>query len=357
MARAALLLFALALSGCQGSAVGEVPADAGADDAGVDASENDGAPSAWTLVYDDPTAQPEDALHDILVLASDDIWVVGKNQQILHYQGSDWHPFSQLPGVQLFGIWGSTGSDLTTTGANQFDQSPVVLNYNGSTWTSGAPFPPTLPALTDVWGIGTQRYFTGFDGQIFQDDPVKFPNDRYHLAVVTGGCPTGNEPSPNLNAIDGNTLDNILAAGDEAVLAHKDSVGWVRLCGPDQKIHYSAVFRVPNQSTFIVGSNFLGMLLFQSRKDPLLQLYQNQAIADADQAYIQRITGDAARIVGVGDHGTILFYDQASDPRLLASPTTDTLFGVGIAEPDTLYVCGRGNRIWRASLSELTATP
>lgn len=338
------------LAACHGEPVGEAPGDGGTSDA------SDGGPSLWTLVYDDPKAALDDALHDIYAPSADDLWVVGKNQQILRWTGGKWDPFSQIPGAHLYGIWGESSAALTAVGAAAFDLSPIVLDYGGGMWISGAPFPPNLPALTDVWGKGTQRYFTGLAGQIFQDDPIGHPNDRYHLAVVTGGCPTGSEPSPTLNAIDGSSFENILAAGDSAVLAHKDASGWIRLCGPDPKVSYASVFRLPGTSTFFVGANFLGLSWFLERNKPLAQVYQNLAIPEADKAYIQRITGDASRVVAVGDRGTVLYFDLKTDPRPLPSPTDDALYGAALAGSDTLYVCGRKNRVWRASLAELVAS-
>lgn len=349
MQRPLAVALAMALAACQGEPVGEARADAGSPDGS--------SPSLWTLVYEDPKAALDDALHDIWAPSADEVWVVGKNQQILHYQSGSWDPFAQIPGAHLYGLWGEKGAARTAVGAAAFDLSPIVLDYDGGMWISGAPFPPDLPALTDVWGLGTQRYFTALAGKIFQDDPVQHPTDRYHLAVVTGGCPTGSEPSPNLNAIDGDSFDNLLAAGDAGVLAHKDDKGWIRLCGPDQKVSYAAVFLLPSTKTFFVGGNFLGLSWFLSRNEPLAQVYQNLAIPDADQAYIQRIAGDASRVVAVGDRGTVLYFDLKNDPRPLPSPTEDTLFGVALAGSDTLYVCGRKNRVWRASLAELVAAP
>jgi hypothetical protein len=343
----------VALVACEGDPVGEVSSDGGADgavEAGVDAGSN-----PWTLIYDDDAAGPEDALHDILALSENELWVVGKNQQILHYQGSIWDPFSQIPGANLYGIWGASPFALTTVGFSP-NLSPIVLNHVGDQWISGEPFPPGLPPLTDVWGVGTQRYFTGAAGQIFQDDPVVHPDDRYHLAVVTGGCPTGSEPSPALNSIDGASLDDILAVGDEAVLAHKDDQGWIRLCGPNQKVHYVSVFQRPGTKHFFIGSNFLGLLWFVDRNMPLAQLYQNLAVEKPEDAYIQRITGDATHVIGVGDRGTVLYYDFKDDPRIVPGPNLDSQYGVALVG-DAVYVCGRANRVWRASLAELTAAP
>jgi hypothetical protein len=351
--RFAALAVVVTLAACEGDPVGEVASDAGTD-AAVE-SGGDSGPNPWTLIYDDDAAGPEDALHDILALSDQELWVVGKNQQILHYQSSIWDPFAQIPGANLYGVWGATPSALTAVGFAP-NLSPIVLNYVGDQWISGEPFPPGLPPLTDVWGFGTQRYFTAAEGQIFQDDPVGHPEDRYHLAVVTGGCPTGSEPSPALNAIDGNTLDNILAAGDEALLAHKDDQGWIRLCGPNQQVHYVSVFQRPGTQHFFIGSNYLGMLWFIDRDTPLAQLYQNLAIEKPEEAYIQRIAGDATHVIGVGDRGIVLYYDFQSDPRIVPGPNLDSLYGVALVG-DTVYVCGRANRVWRASLAELTAAP
>ncbi len=59
----------------------------------------------------------------------------------------------------------------------------------------------------------------------------------------------------------------------------------------------------------------------------------------------------------VGDRGTVLYFDLKTDPVTLPSPTDDTLYGVALAGSDTLYVCGRKNRVWRASLAALVAAP
>jgi hypothetical protein len=349
------LVVSIALAACEGDPVGEVATDGGADASTVNEAGVDSGPNPWTLIYEDPAAGANDALHDIQLLSENDLWVVGKNQQILHYANGSWDPFSQLPGVNLYGVWGEAPNALTAVGFAP-DLAPIVLNYDGVGWISGQPFPPGLPPLTDVWGSGTQRYFTATEGRIYQDDPVGHPNDRYHLAVVTGDCPAGGEPSPTLHAIDGRTFDNILAVGDEGLLAHKDDDGWIRLCGPDQKIHYVSVFQRPGTQHFFVGSNYLGLLWFTSRDAPLAQVYQNLAIEKPEEAYIQRIAGDATRIIGVGDRGVVLYYDFQADPRIVPGPNLDSLYGVALSG-DTVYVCGRANRVWRASLAELTAAP
>ncbi len=335
----------LVLGSCKGPAVGE---SASSSDAGTDAA--DSGSDFWTLVYEDPAVAAGDSLNAMWASGPDDVWAVGTNRQILHFDGQSWDGLNKTQGSDLYGIWGASPSEVVAAGTNIFDTSPTVYNYDGQLWTSGAPFPSTVTGLTDVWGIGTQRYFTGLAGHIFQDDPVGHPTDRYHTAAITGGCPNQTDPAPNLNAIDAEDLNEILAAGDNALIAQKDAIGWARFCGPDTSVHYSAVFHIPGTPRYYIGSNFLGILLWLSRAEPLAQITENYAIADADKSYIQGIHGDATRIVAVGDHGTVLYFDGGSDVKPLPSPTSDSLRGVVLIPPNTVYVCGDKNRIWRAEL-------
>jgi hypothetical protein len=324
-------------------------------DAGSGGSAGSGGGSAaWQLVYEDPKAAPDDALNAMWASGPDDIWVAGTNRQLVHWDGKQWDGLVKTPGAFLTGIWGRGPSEVVAAGAYTFDLSPAVFVFDGSLWTSGAPFPTGVTALTDVWGVGTQRYFTGFEGKIFQDDPVNKPNDRYHTAVITGGCPDVNDPPPNLFALDGTGLDNILAVGGSALLAHRDNTGWSRFCGPDTLVGYSAVYAVPGTKTFYVGSNYLGLLLWTSRTDPLFQIHEDRSLPNADQIDVQSIDGSVLGVVAVADTGKILYFDgTGGGVKALASPTNDDLFGVKLFDDGTIYVCGRGSRIWRAKLGEL----
>jgi len=343
------LLALVSITACQGSTVTELTPDAGTPiEAGSDAPEDNPGAKDWTLVYEDPNAGPDDALHTMWAAAENAVWAVGKNRQTVHFDGKKWSSLAPIPGAHLYDIWGASASEIVTVGINAFDTSPAVFNFNGDLWTSGAPFPPTVTGLTGVWGTGTQRYFTGLEGHIFQDDPVVHPTDRYHLASITGGCPNVDDPAPDLNGIDASDLENILVVGNNGLLSQRDSTGWARFCSPDTSIHYSAVFRIPGSKNFYIGSNHLGILVWIGRGEPLIQLYQNFELPDADEAFVQSISGDAGHMFAVGHHGKILYFSsKLEDVMELSSPTSDHLYGVVWVQPGTLYICGTGNRIWR----------
>jgi hypothetical protein len=335
--------------GCHGPTVpGESDSDGGAS---VDAAEG------WDLVYSDPAAEQDDALHAMWAADSSSVFAVGTARQVVSYDGIRWHALVKTSGAPLYGVWGASATDVVAVGRYVLDNAPAAFYFDGDIWATGGPFPSGVTPLTDAWGWGTQHYFTGLDGHIYQDDPVKYPNNRYHTAVITGGCPLGNPESPHLWGIDGSGIDNILVVGGGAMMAHRDTTGWATFCGPDTTVHYSAVHLIPGTREFYVGSNYLGLLRWRGRAQPLLQIHENREVG-ADEKYLQGIwASSAADVVAVGHGGTILHFDGAGGgARPIPSPTTDVLNGVvGVGER-TLYICGGGNRIWRGEIPERGST-
>lgn len=73
---------------------------------------------------------------------------------ILHYDGTAWRVMTSGSdaGVELSGVWGSSGSDVFAVGRDY-----TILHYNGATWsamTSGS-----YDYLTGVWGSSGSDVF------------------------------------------------------------------------------------------------------------------------------------------------------------------------------------------------------
>jgi len=323
--------------------------DAAVDDASTDAAGQD---SGWTLVYEDDKAATGESLNAIWVADKDHVFAVGDNGQAVWRESGQWISLNKSKGVDLYGIWGRSATDVYAMGRYELDKAPAVMRFSSGGWGTQGPIPGHVSALSDAWGTSTQIYYTGLDGQIFQDDPVGHPADPFHLAAKTGGCPQLTDPAPVLWSIDGSGLDNILAVGDSGLAAHRDASGWIRLCHPDTKVAYRAAYSVPGSKLFFLGASYLGLWRWAGRSELVLKIHEDRATPGADKLYLWSVWGtSAAAIIAVGDRGTMLYFDgTGAGARALPSPTTGALFGVSGADAKNVYICGEGNRIWRGQL-------
>jgi hypothetical protein len=74
-----------------------------------------------------------------------DVFAVGDGGAILHYDGATWSAMRSGTTEWLSGVWGSSGSDVFAVGSNF-----TVLHYDGTGWSamiSGMDY-----TLHDVWG-------------------------------------------------------------------------------------------------------------------------------------------------------------------------------------------------------------
>jgi hypothetical protein len=319
----------------------------------VEAGAADGAPdTGWTLVYEDEQAGPEESLNAIWVADKDHVFAVGDNGQIVWHEPDQWNSLNKTKGAHLYGVWGRSATDVYAVGLFSSGAKPSIFHFDGAAWTAVGPLPSHLDILSGVWGAGTSLYLTSKDGQIFRDDPVGIPSTPYKLVVVTGGCPDRNDPAPVLWSIDGTSRDNILAAGDQGLVAHRDPTGWTRLCHPDASVQYRAVFSIPGSNEYYLGANYFGLWHWTGRTQPTFKIHEDRQLPNVDELHIWDIWGTSmASVLAVGDQGTILYYNGGPDgARQLPSPTRGALFGVAGFDAHQVYICGQGNRIWKGKL-------
>ena len=51
--------------------------------------------------------------------------------KILHYDGSGWSAMSSGTAIDLFGVWGSSGSDVFAV-----SEYGTILHFDGSSWSA-----------------------------------------------------------------------------------------------------------------------------------------------------------------------------------------------------------------------------
>ena len=98
-------------------------------------------------------------LYGVWGSSGSDVFAVGTSDTILHYDGSAWSAMSSGTSTTFSDVWGTSGTDVFAVGYR------TILHYNGSTWsamTSG-----TTGRLNGVWGSsGSDVFAVGDFGTI-----------------------------------------------------------------------------------------------------------------------------------------------------------------------------------------------
>lgn len=140
---------------------------------------------------------PTNGYNDIYVVASNDVFAVGDNGLIRHYDGSDWSDMTSPVSVSLKSVWGRTANDVFAVGSGG-----TILHYNGTSWQK--MHSPTQDDLYCVWGfsqVGSNVYAGGRNGNIllysagnwsYMDTPFSDGIWRYSIIYDIWGDSTSN---------------------------------------------------------------------------------------------------------------------------------------------------------------------
>jgi Tol biopolymer transport system component len=227
----------------------------------------DGA--SWSRISSPNTIFTFNALYDIAVVATSDIWAVGDDGGqpiIMHWNGTQWNmvaypnlgsEFSSLQAVTAISandIWavGHRGSGLATT---------LTMHWNGANWAvvpspnpsigAGLLYDVTATGPNDVWAVGA-----GF----------------YPVVLHWGGTSWQRANTPELEIGD-NILLGVAAlapndvwavgqrSGDGAIALHWDGASWWNVSPPRTTQDYEqfrAVAAISNRDVWTVGQLYMG---------------------------------------------------------------------------------------------------
>ncbi|MBC7897944.1 MAG: hypothetical protein H7066_21160 [Cytophagaceae bacterium] len=230
---------------------------------GLLAACSDGPTTPPPLVWARVTSPTTESLYDVWGSSATNVWAVGFNGTIVHYDGTRWS--RALEGVtHIFrGIWGSGPADVWVVGFRSYaDARAVIYHFNGQSWrqvTSVADifsFAPLMDvwgtAATNVWAVGNGGVILRFDGSDWRNASVgpEFTNDaiwgssssdawivgpRTVLRYNGQGWPA--HASPVLDSVQltggyGTGPTNHWASSVAGGLLHFDGLQWTRLATP-----------------------------------------------------------------------------------------------------------------------------
>ncbi len=99
---------------------------------------------------------------EIWGISASDVFAVGDG--IIHYDGSSWSSVYSGTSEQLWGVHGSSSSDVYAAGTNG-----ILLHYNGSSWKEMNS--NTTEFLTDVWVNNLDVFVVGGNGTVLHYGP------------------------------------------------------------------------------------------------------------------------------------------------------------------------------------------
>lgn len=153
-------------------------------------------------------------LYDIWGSAADDIFAVGYDGTIIHYEeiGSDWTIMSaggETP-VWLTAVWGTSDSSVYASG-----RKGTLLHYDGAAWSVIVTH--TAEHIWDVWGLSdTLVYGVGSNGMVLRYDGS---------SISLMSTPVNS----TLYSIWGSSEDDLYAVGYSGTIIHYDGTEWTEV--------------------------------------------------------------------------------------------------------------------------------
>ncbi len=260
MSRASVLILGLLLAACSGGDDGTSP-KGGTGDTGT----GDALPSLTVLGEGEDL--PAAALLSIWGSSASDVWMVGADDGsgpvLLHFDGSAWsrvdtgtsgdlwwvwgdgrgHLFlagahgrvvehdiaagtftehaAADPNLTLFGLWGTSATDIWTVGGNVDGlRNGAMIHYDGTSWTEVAqPEGDTFRSAFKVWGTGSDDVWVVGTGALIT---------HWDGAAFTEVAPAPVYQTTTLTTVAG-SADEVIAVGGfgNATVARTDGGGWV----------------------------------------------------------------------------------------------------------------------------------
>jgi hypothetical protein len=179
-------------------------------------AEVDGVVGSGVLTVSVPDAEPVTSwtvswrgavLEGVWGTSPDDVFAVGEEGVILHYDGGGWKEMEGGTHEFLFNVWGSAPDDVFIVG-----HDGTILHYDGTTWVSVAA--GTSNGLKAVWGASPEEVFAvGYNGTVLRFDGT------------TWG-PMASGTSLILHGAWGTSRRDIFAVGLSGTILHNDGEEW-----------------------------------------------------------------------------------------------------------------------------------
>ena len=147
--------------------------------------------------------------------APDDVYGVGGNGIILHYDGNALTPMASGTSLNLRGVWGASKSAIFAAGGN------AVLRYDGTQWNT-LEVGPIDHSYYAVWGSSASDVYV-----VGRDDNAKKALVRHYDGAQWSD--TTIDEDAVLTGVSGNSATDINAVGSAGFAVHFDGATWTKV--------------------------------------------------------------------------------------------------------------------------------
>ena len=169
-----------------------------------------GTPTAGEVYHYDGAAWRQMHIPNVPLLVwifgfgPDDVYAVGLDGGAIHFDGSRWTTLDTGTDQDLWGVWGRSRDDLWIVGGDVGRGEPVLIHFDGKTFTPSSVPPNDREAtsLFKIWGTQTKLFAVGENGLIIEYDGSGW-------AQVSAGA----DADEDFVALWGSDDSNIVAVG------------------------------------------------------------------------------------------------------------------------------------------------
>ncbi|MBF0451375.1 MAG: DUF1566 domain-containing protein [Candidatus Magnetomorum sp.] len=260
-------------------------------------------------------------LNTVWGTSSSNVFTVGNDSLILHYDGSGWSSMTSTTQNNLHSVFGLSETDIVAAGADG-----TLLQFNGSQWKLQPPVVDTF--LWALWGVTDTLYAAGSEGTL-----LKRTNNTWQKI--------SSNTSVTLRDIWGSAQNDIFVVGGQGTILHYNGTAWVKM-ESNTVIDLRCVFGFSSNNVYAAGYN--GTILHYNGVEwtPM-----NTQVS----VHIMDIWGaNANSLFAVGENGTIL-YNDGSGWIKMESGTTNYLRSIWGSTATDVFTVGYDGTILRLGSS------
>ncbi len=246
-----------------------------------------------------------------------DVFAVGWDGMILHYEGDQWNVMDSGTDISLRHVWGHDRNTVFAVGGAT--DGAVILRYDGSKWATVYSHPEQV--LNGVWGIAPDNVWAvgksdASGGMILHWDGVQWKE------IGPGGL-------AELNSIWGTSASDIFVSGNKGQILHWDGLTWISMTSGTTSV-LRCVWGNAGNDVFAVAQD-------------LILHYDGTGwskMEGGEGKYLYNIWGTGPDNVYItGNKGTVLHYD-GNQWQEENSGTELALWGIWGSSPDNIFASG-----------------